>query len=563
MREASFINPGSSDFDHSDIPTDPTEIRALLRAAREQGRLEGHAQGHREGVDASREAMRLAYEAQIQRYETEVQRLEAQVQRFYEQIATARRRMFGPSSEAAQGRLFDEAEALAVEDGDDALELPPLADSDKSAPKDKKPRGKRAALSPELPRVDIVHELPEDQRLCACCGAPMVEIGQEVSEQLDIVPMRFQVLRHIRRRYACAGGDHSAPKTAPAPPAVLPKSNASASTLAMLATAKYVDGQPLARLEYVSARAGVPIARQTSARWMIRLARDVLQPLHNLMRDTLLDGDVIHMDETTVQVLREPGKTAQSTSYMWVACGGDERRRVVLFDYDCSRSRAVPQRLLQGWSGSLMTDGYEGYNAVVAAQNIRHLACWAHVRRRFVDAAKLQPKGKKGLADEAIAMIGELYRVERDAAGLDDEARWQMRQQRSRPQLDALRTWLDRVRPGVPPKLALGQALAYMDSYWSKLVRFVERGDLPIDNNRAENAIRPFVIGRKNWLFSNTQAGAHASAVLYSLFETAKANGREPYLWLRHVLERIPNAKTADDFDALLPWNLHPLHSSS
>ncbi len=138
-----------------------------------------------------------------------------------------------------------------------------------------------------------------------------------------------------------------------------------------------------------------------------------------------------------------------------------------------------------------------------------------------------------------------------------------MRQQRSRPQLDALRTWLDRVRPGVPPKLALGQALAYMDSYWSKLVRFVERGDLPIDNNRAENAIRPFVIGRKNWLFSNTQAGAHASAVLYSLFETAKANGREPNLWLRHVLERIPNAKTADDFDSLLPWNFHPLHSSS
>ncbi len=210
-----------------------------------------------------------------------------------------------------------------------------------------------------------------------------------------------------------------------------------------------------------------------------------------------------------------------------------------------------------------MTDGYEGYNKVVAAQGINHLTCWAHARRRFVEAAKLQPKGKKGLADEAVAMIGELYRVERDAAGLDDEARWQMRQTRSRPQLDALRAWLDRVRPSVPPKLALGQAMAYLDSYWPKLVRYTERGDLPIDNNRCENAIRPFVVGRRNWLFSDTPAGANASAILYSLIETAKANGREPYMWLRHALERIPMARTADDFDALLPWNFHPLHSST
>ena len=544
----------------------------MLLAAREQGRQEGRVQGLQEGLEQGlqegreqglqegheqgREAMRLVYEAQVQR-------LEAQMQRFYEQITTARRRMFGPSSEAAQSRLFDEADALACDDGEATLELPPPLDDDKVAPKDRKPRGKRQALAPHLPRVDIVHALPEDQRLCACCGKPMVEIGEEISEQLDIVPMQFRVLRHIRKRYACAGTDHGAPKIAPVPPAVLPKSNASASTLAMLATAKYVDAQPLARLEYVSARAGVPIARQTSARWMIRLARDALQPLHNLLRDTLLEGALIHMDETTVQVLNEPGKTPHSTSYMWVACGGSADRKVVIFDYDPSRGRAVPMRLLQGWGGHLMTDGYEGYNAVVATQGITHLACWAHVRRRFVDAAKLQPKGKKGLADEAVAMIGELYRVEREAAELDADARQQLRQQRSRSQLDALRAWLDRVRPGVPPKLALGQALAYMDSYWPKLVRYVERGDLPIDNNRAENAIRPFVVGRKNWLFSNTQAGAHASAVLYSLLETAKANGREPYLWLRYVLERLPVARTADDFDALLPWNFHTQHSST
>ena len=505
-----------------------------------------------------------------QAYEAEIQRLEARLQLIYEQITTARRRMFGPSSEAStQGRLFNEVDALSATaaEAPDAVDLPAAAapDEGKAPPKDKntKPRGKRGPISPDVPRVDVVHELPEAERLCACCGKPMVEIGEDLSEQLDIVPMRFQVLRHRRKRYACAGSDHSAPKSAPAPLAVLPKCNATASTIAMLIAAKFVDSQPLARLEYVSARSGVVIPRQTSARWMIRVATEVLLPLLNLVRDTLLEGRVIQMDETTVQVLKEPGKTPQSNSYMWVACGGVEGKRVVLFDYDPSRAGAVPLRLLAGWSGDLMTDGYEGYNKVVAAQGINHLTSWAHARRRFVEAAKLQPKGKKGLADEAVAMIGELYRVERDAAGLDDEARWQMRQTRSRPQLDALRAWLDRVRPSVPPKLALGQAMAYLDSYWPKLVRYTERGDLPIDNNRCENAIRPFVVGRRNWLFSDTPAGANASAILYSLIETAKANGREPYMWLRHALERIPMARTADDFDALLPWNFHPLHSST
>ena len=589
-----FDRSDSPDCESEDLPLgNPQQIRALLRAAQELGRQEGRAAG------------RQAYEAQIQRheaqaheqqteiqrlrakakhdeadihrletkaehYEAEIKRLEARAQLLYEQITTARRRMFGPSSETStQARLFNEVDALSATaaTAPDAVDLPaaPAEDEGHAAPKDKsgKPRGKRRPISPDVPRVDIVHELPEDQRLCPCCGKPMVEIGEDVSEQLDIVPMRFRVLRHRRKRYACPGSDHSAPKAAPAPLTVLPKCNATASTIAILITAKFVDGQPLARLEYVTGRFGVVVPRQTSARWMIRVALEVLMPLLNLVRDTLLEGQIIHMDETTVQVLKEPGKTAQSNSYMWVACGGTESKRVVLFDYDPSRAGAVPLRLLSGWSGYLMTDGYEGYNKVVAAQGIEHLACWAHVRRRFVDAAKLQPKGKKGLADEAVAMIGELYRIEREAAGLDDAARWQLRLQRSRPQLQTIRAWLDRTLPSVPPKLALGQALVYMDGYWPKLVRYVERGDLPADNNRCENAIRPFVVGRKGWLFADTQAGAQASAVLYSLIETAKANGREPYLWLRHVLERIPMARTADDFDALLPWNFHPLHSTS
>jgi transposase len=386
----------------------------------------------------------------------------------------------------------------------------------------------------------------------------MVEIGQEISEQLDIVPMQIRVLRHIRKRYGCPSSLH-APLTAALPPQPLPKSNASADFLAMLLTVKFVDGLPLARFEYVLDRHGVPVPRQTLARWVIGAGR-LLQPLHNLLRDTLTDGPFLHVDETVVQVLKEEGKTPTSTSYMWVQTGGPPDKPVVLYDYDPSRSGQVPVRLLEGYRGYLMTDGYEGYNALAATDGIEHLACWAHVRRRFVEAARVQPKGKRGLADEAVALIGTLYGIEREHKDADDAVRLLARQQHSVPVLEALQTWLTKTMPGVTPKSALGTALAYLKKYWSRLVRYTERGDLPIDNNRCENAIRPFVVGRKAWLFSDTPAGATASAVIYSLVQTAKANDLEPYAWLRRVMRDLPKAKTVDEVEALLPWNLQALN---
>ena len=491
------------------------------------------------------------------------------VQRIYEQITLARRRLFGASSEtsSAQSRLFDEADVLAADAdaaGDHASwDAAKLAADDagadgssagKSAQSSSKPaRGKRLPLPAELPRVDVIHEIPESQRLCPC-GTPMVEIGADISEQLDIVPMQIRVLRHIRKRYACTSGDH-APLTAPAAAQVLPKSNASHSTIACLIAAKYIDGLPLARLEHVVARAGVRLTRQTMARWVIGTAK-ALQPLFNLARDTLLSSPLIHMDETPVQVLKEPGRLATTKSYMWVQSGGPPGKPVTLFDYKPSRSAAVPQELLAGWSGDLMTDGYRGYDAVVAGGGIEHLVCWVHARRRFVEARQVQTKGKRGLADEAIEFIAELYRIESmaDKPGGD---RLLARQTHSKAVLDQLRTWLDHHRPRVVPKTALGEAMAYLDHYWPKLVRFIERADLPLDNNKAENAIRPFVLGRKAWLFSDTQAGANASALIYSLVETAKANRIEPYLWLKRALDGLPTARTADDFEALLPWNFH------
>lgn len=513
--------------------------------------------------------------AQIEAQAIEQVRLQTieHIRHLYEQIALMRRRQFGPSSESmpGQARLFDEAETLAGTPAGDEEAGDKAGDDerqDTEAPEGKprsgRARGKRLPLPLELPRVDLVHEVPEAERVCPC-GTPMVVIGEEISEQLDIVPMKVQVLRHIRRRYGCPGGEH-APRTAPMPAQPLPKSNASPDLLAMLIAVKYVDGLPLARFEHVLGRSHVSVPRQTQARWIIRCA-EVLQPVFNLMRDALFEHDVIHMDETVVQVLKEHGRAATSNSYMWVQTGGPPGRTVVIYDYDPSRSGEVPKRLLAGFRGYLMTDGYEGYNAAVKAQKLTHLGCLAHARRGFIEATHGLPKGKPGRAGEAIERIRKLYRVERevDAVVIEGETleeriarRLAARREHSVPLLKDLRAWLDTTLPKVPPQSALGKALAYLDKYWERFERYTQRGDLPIDNNRCENAIRPFVIGRKAWLFSDTPAGANASALIYSLVETAKANGLDPYAWMRLLMREVPSARSVDDYEALLPWNLHP-----
>ena len=513
------------------LPTDVDALTALLHS-----------------LIKSHDDVKLAALSHIKRAEVDY---ETRLRELYEQIALMRRRMFGPSSESiAQGRLFDEAEVLAAASAEaqDVVPLPVPAKVQKPV------RGKRSPLPPELERVELIHDVPETKRTCPC-GTPMVLIGQEVSEQLDIIPMQVRVLRHIRLVYGCKASEH-APVTAALPSQPLPKSNASPGLLAMLLTTKYVDGLPLARFEKVLARHDVLVPRQTLARWVIG-ASTALQPLHNLMRDALFDAPFIHMDETVVQVLKEKGKSPTSQSYMWVQTGGPPGKPVVIYDYDPSRSGEVPVRLLAGYQGYLMTDGYEGYNKLAKTEGIEHLVCWAHVRRKFVEAAKVQPKGTHGHADQAVAMIGKLYGIEREHQDYSIEVRHAARQDKSIPALNELYDWMEKLLPRVPPKSVLGTALSYMRNYWGKLVRYPERGDLPVDNNRCENAIRPFVVGRKAWLFSDTPAGASASAIIYSLVETAKANGIEPYTWLRHVLEHLPAAQTADEMDKLLPWNFH------
>jgi transposase len=477
------------------------------------------------------------------------QRYKAQVLTLQEQLNLALARRYAASSEKIspdQYRLFDEAEADAeVEPEDDEVIIPQHS---------RKKRG-RKKLPDTLPRVDVVHELSGDDLVCPHDGAILDEIGEKTSEQLDIIPAKIQVIRHIRKQYACKCGQCI--KIAGLPKQPIPKSMASPGLLAHITVSKYQDALPLYRQETILRRIGVDIPRATLANWMIK-SGTLIQPLINLLRDQMLEYDIIQMDETPVQVLKEPDKRAQSKSYIWVQRGGPPNGRVVLYDYDPGRSAEVPKRLLEGFKGYLQTDGYDGYNAVVAANNLVHVGCMAHARRKFSDAVKAQGKSKKrGKAHRGLSLIKNLYRIERQARNLTASERYARRQKHALPIINKIRDWLDEVLPQIAPSSATGGAMSYLNNEWEHLIRYLDDGRLEIDNNLAENAIRPFVLGRKNWLFSTSVKGVKASANLYSLIETAKANDLEPYAYLRHVFTELPKAETVEAIEALLPGNMN------
>lgn len=497
-------------------------------------------------------------EKQSRSLERKNQSLEAAKRELFEQLRLLIENRFGPSTEKykipQEDLFFDEAEALVesepASDNDEALEEKAATPSASRKPRT---RGGRLALPPELPRVDIVHDVADDQKRCHNDGTELVCIGEEISEQLDIIPARIQVIRHIRRKYACKACEDGV-VTASMPPQPLPKSNASPNLLAYSLIAKYVDALPLYRQERAFERLGINLPRNTLARWMIQ-ASELIEPLTERLRHHLHSNALIHMDETTLQVNTEPDRKASSPSYMWVQRGGPPGQQVVLYDYDASRSGQVPTRLLENYQGILVTDGYEGYAQVVRTNQLTHVGCWAHARRKFVEAQKVQPKGKVGRADQALSLIRSLYAVEKQGKHVSPEERLTLRETQSRPIIDKLEAWLRKSLNQVPPKTAIGKALLYLNRQWPKLTVFLTDGRIPLDNNPAENAIRPFVIGRKNWLFSQTPKGAHASARIYSLIETARANGIEPYTYMVEVLTKLPSSVTDGDLDQLLPWS--------
>ena len=425
-----------------------------------------------------------------------IEQHEATIERLQEQVRLLLARRFGASSEKrpdAQLGLFNEAEAEADE--------APEADAGTEVAAHRRARPVRAPLPESLERVDIEHELAHSERTCPHHGVELERIGEVVSEQLDIVPAKVRVLRHVRGKYRCPSCEGHL-RTAPMPAQPLAKSFASPGLLAFIVTAKYVDALPLYRQQQQFGRIGVELSRTTLARWVVGMG-ELVVPLINVLRDELLDRPYVLMDETTVQVLKEPGKAAESKSQLWALMSPGPEPPIVVFEYDPTRAGEVPKRLLAGFCGALHTDGYSGYAPVVREQRLEHLACWAHARRGFVDALKslgLNPKklpanppAKARRTLYALQRIRTLYAIERRIRDKPPEYRYLARQSESVPVLDALRTWLDVTIDKIPPSTVLGKAMAYLHNQWEALVRYCDDGRYGIDTNLvyADNRFMP------------------------------------------------------------------------
>jgi transposase len=502
------------------LPDDPRELKILLLQERARS--------------AEKEAI--------------IDDLKQRYQAILEQFRLAQQRQFGNSSESAdQLGLFNESEAIIEAAADEVIE------QNKAGAPRRKPT--RKPLPRSLPRETIVHDGEETH--CNCCGHALHRIGEEKSEQLEFIPAQVKVIEHIRPKYACRHcereGTEVKIRIAPVPASPIPKSIATPSLLAQVITSKYQYALPLYRQEQMFQQFEIDLNRKTLAEWMIRCA-GLLGPLYQRLKAVQLRQTVIQADETPLKVIHED----KQRCYMWLYCTGTDSPHpsqanappnIVLYDYQSSRSGVCAKRWLAGYDQYLQVDGYVGYEQTEAIL----VGCFAHARRKFIEAKQAQIKGKTGKADWAISHIGKLYRVEGEIRALDAGERYRQRQARAKPLLDAFKQWLDKSVNQVPPKSALGKAIGYSLGQWTKLVRYIEHGQLQIDNNRVERAVKPFVIGRKNWLFANTQRGATASAVLYSIVETAKANGVMPFDYLRYVLTELP--KHPENIDDLLPWN--------
>ena len=421
----------------------------------------------------------------------------------------------------------------------------------------------RKPLPADLPREEVIHDISLEEKQCGC-GKELTRMGEEVSEKLEMIPPRFWVRRDVRYKYACKGcegleTEGGAVKIAPPPKQLIPKSYCTPSLLAHIITGKFADALPFHRQENQFKRYGIDIDRANMTNWSEKVW-ELGKSLSEELYKTILSGPLVHIDESAFQVLSEEGRKATSKSQMWVFLGGDTAHPVCIFHYSPSRSGSVPAGILKDYGGYVLTDGYGGYNFLDTVPDIKHAACWAHVRRKFTDIVNAK-KNKKlnNKATKALRMIGKLYKVEKEARekNLTADELFSRRQSESKPIIQEFEQFLHDNSNALPSSY-LGKAISYTRSQWHRLTRYLENGFVPIDNNLAENAIRPFAVGRKNWLFFNSGKGATASAFFYSLIETAKLNGHEPYKYLRYLFENLPYAESVEDYRKLLPNNIKP-----
>ena len=499
-------------------------------------------------------------EETILKQKAEIDELKRKLEHMNEVFANAQRARFGQSSEQKnyvlgkdQLSLFNEAESSQ----DHKAEEPNPNTIFVEAHERKKKRSQTEMLN-NLPEEEVLLEIPEGQLVCGKCGGKMKPIGKKfLRHEMQIVPKQIKLLAYYAVTYACdscekdPGLAHIVSVKPPIP--LMKHSLASPSTVAYIMTQKYVDGLPLARQEKIWAREGVSLSRATMANWVIQCSEVWLKPLYRHMKQELLTHSVIHADETVVQILKEDGKPATSESRMWLyASAALLRHQVRLFEYQPDRSGKRPESFLKGFEGALVTDGYAGYNQV---QKVTHCGCWAHARRKWREAMPDGATVKTSKAAIGFRYCNQLFAEERKCVLYKPEYRKEYRQGKELPLLEEYFAWLNTVHPEKGSKLE--EAVRYSINQKQQLCAFLDKVEVPISNNLAENAIRPFTLGRKNWLFCDTPKGAKASAIVYSLVESAKANGIEPFAYLQHVLVQLPylgKSPSHEELETLMPW---------
>jgi transposase len=484
----------------------------------------------------------------------------------YEEIKLLRLKLYTRLSERFPDALDEIQRSLFEDWPQEVEEIEPEEESLVIKEHERKKSG-RKPLPEDLPRVEVIHDISDEEKQCGC-GATKSRIGEETSEKLQIEPAKLWVEEHIRPKYACKScegvdDDGKTVSIASVPSQIIPKSIAGSSLIAHIMVGKFCDALPFYRQEQQFKRYAVQISRATMCNWFFYVANR-LKPLLEMLRLWILSGPLINIDETPVQVLKEPGRDPSSKSYMWVFRGGKPSKPGIFFHYSASRGGKIAEDFLGEFKGYIQTDGYQGYNFLDYNKNIIHSGCWAHVRRKFTDVINAAGKKNKGQykgsskANYALRKIRDLYLIEREVKdkNLEGEILYKLRQEKSVPIIKELEEWLKVTSPKVPPQCLLGKALNYALNQWPTLITYLDTSFVRMDNNLIENAIRPFAIGRKNWMFSVAPRGAESSALFYSLIETAKINGLEPYRYLKFLFEAFPKVKSPEDIFNLLPMNI-------
>ena len=507
---------------------------------------------------------RAEYE-ELQAQSKRVSELESRVDLLMEALRLARNKRFGASSEKTDESfmeqlsfLFNEAEVFSTAEKEE-----PEATDGAGHKRHKKHTYTLDTIPEGIPTKQVEHRLEGEDLVCPQCGDTMTEIGKEVVKTLEIIPAQYIVREDIYYTYACKSCSENADEgcetpvvKAPREKNIIPGSFATPEAIAHIMTQKFVMGSPLYRQEQEINRQGIQLSRQTMSNWILKVTEDYLTPVYKQLHKEQLKRDVLHADETTLQVLHEPGKAPQSESYMWLyRTSGDTDKPIVLYEYQPGRGAKHPKEFLAGYKGYLHTDGYQGYHSL--PEDITVVGCWAHARRKFDEAVKSLPKGKaKGSsASQGLAYCNLLFEIEQGLAEKTAKERYNERLKQAKPVLDAMFAWAN--SKTAAPKSALGKAFTYLNEQWPYLTNYLKDGRLELSNNRAERSIKPFVIDRKNFLFANTPKGAKGSAIMFSLIQTAIENGLDPYQYLTWLLKNTNKAdlKNPDMPEKLLPWN--------